>query len=78
MGSAIASAAVEAGAEVTLISGPVNIEAVGVEKIIRVTSAEEMCSSVMKKINTTDIFISAAAVSDYTFQNIMFDEVQEV
>ena len=78
MGYAIASAAVEAGAEVTLISGPVNIEAVGVEKIIRVTSAEEMCSSVMKKINTTDIFISAAAVSDYTFQNISKKKIKKI
>lgn len=78
MGYAIASAAVEAGADVTLVSGPVNIEAVGVEKIIHVTSAEEMCTSVMEKINTTDIFISVAAVADYYLQNFSKNKIKKI
>ena len=78
MGYAIASAAVEAGADVTLVSGPVNIEAVGVEKIIYVTSAEEMCTSVMEKINTTDIFISVAAVADYYLQNFSKNKIKKI
>ena len=78
MGYAIASAAVEAGADVTLVSGPVNIEAVGVEKIIYVTSAEEMCTSVMEKINTTDIFISVAAVADYYFENFSKNKIKKI
>ena len=78
MGYALASAAVEAGADVTLVSGPVNIEPVGVEKIIYVTSAEEMCASVMEKINTVDIFISVAAVADYYLQNFSKNKIKKI
>ena len=68
MGYAVATAAIEAGADVTLISGPVDLQATGIDKIIYVTSAEEMQESVMKKISTADIFISAAAVADFRVQ----------
>ena len=65
MGYAVATAAAEAGADVTLISGPVNIDATDTIKVINVTSAEQMHQSVMQKIRSTDIFISAAAVADF-------------
>ena len=68
MGYAVATAAIEAGADVTLISGPVDLKATGIDKIIYVTSAEEMQESVMKKISSADIFISAAAVADFRVQ----------
>ena len=68
MGYAVATAAIEAGADVTLISGPVDLQATGIDKIIYVTSAEEMQESVMKKISSADIFISAAAVADFRVQ----------
>ncbi len=68
MGYAVAMAAIEAGADVTLISGPVDLQAVGINKVIYVTSAAEMYESVMQKISSVDIFISAAAVSDFRVQ----------
>ena len=77
MGYAVATAALEAGADVTLISGPVDLQATGIGKIIHVTSAEEMHKSVMKKISSTDIFISAAAVADFRVQQISEHKIKK-
>ena len=77
MGYAVATAAVEAGADVTLISGPVDLAAIGIEKVIHVTSAEEMQESVMQRINNIDIFISAAAVADYRVQKISEQKIKK-
>ena len=77
MGYAVAMAALEAGADVTLISGPVDLQATGIGKIIHVTSAEEMHKSVMKKISSTDIFISAAAVADFRVQQISEHKIKK-
>ena len=65
MGFAIAQAAREAGANVTLVCGPVNLTTPQNIKRLDVRTAEEMKSVVMENISTTDIFISAAAVTDY-------------
>ena len=63
MGFAIAQAAVEAGAQVTLVSGPVHLSTpAGVERI-DVESAQEMLDAVLAR--RTDIFIAVAAVADY-------------
>ena len=65
MGYAVAVAAAEAGARVSLVSGPTALSAPpGVERI-DVTSAEEMYSQVMARAARCDIFIAAAAVGDY-------------
>ena len=65
MGYAIASAAVAQGARVTLVSGPVALaEPAGVD-VVHVKTAEEMYTSTHEHIGTADIFIAAAAVSDY-------------
>ena len=65
MGYAVAVAAAEAGARVSLVSGPTALPAPpGVERI-DVTSAEEMYSQVMARAARCDIFIAAAAVGDY-------------
>ena len=65
MGYALAVAAVEAGARVSLVSGPTALPAPpGVERI-DVTSAEEMYTKVMARAARCDIFIAAAAVGDY-------------
>ena len=77
MGYAVATAAAEAGADVTLISGPVDLAAIGIEKVIHVTSAEEMQESVMQRINNIDIFISAAAVADYRAQKISEQKIKK-
>ena len=65
MGYAMACAAVEAGAQVTLISGPVSLETLSVVKLIKTVSARDMLAAVKDEIKNTDIFISIAAVADY-------------
>lgn len=65
MGYAVANAALEAGAKVTLISGPTCLEAPSGAFLTNVTSAQEMFTAVKKKVPGTDIFISVAAVADF-------------
>lgn len=65
MGFAVAQAARQAGAQVTLVSGPVSLDAPPGVKRIDVESAEQMQSVVNAEVDATDIFISAAAVADY-------------
>lgn len=65
MGYAIAQAAQQLGASVTLISGPTAlVTPFGVEKIA-VTSAAEMFAAVQQHVSAADIFIGVAAVADY-------------
>lgn len=65
MGYAIAQAAVEMGAQVTLISGPVSLTPPTGAQVVKVTSAAEMFAAVKSEIARTDIFIGVAAVADY-------------
>ena len=65
MGYALAEAAVEAGADVTLISGPVNRETPDRVTRADVTSARDMHRAVHETIADCDIFISTSAVADY-------------
>ena len=66
MGYSLAQAAVDLGAEVTLISGPTNLKVPnGLEKFIFVESALEMYEKVDEYFKNTDIFITCAAVADY-------------
>ncbi|MFH4530086.1 bifunctional phosphopantothenoylcysteine decarboxylase/phosphopantothenate--cysteine ligase CoaBC [Vibrio diabolicus] len=70
MGYALASAAAQMGAKVTLVSGPVSLNTpVGVERI-NVSSAQEMHEAVIAHANKHDAFISCAAVADYRPQTI--------
>jgi phosphopantothenoylcysteine decarboxylase/phosphopantothenate--cysteine ligase len=65
MGFAVARAAVEQGARVQLVAGPVHLPTpVGVERT-DVRSARDMRAAVLQQIPQSDIFISAAAVGDY-------------
>ncbi len=65
MGFALAQAAIAMGAKVTLISGPVSLATPTSAKRIDVVSAKEMYDAVITQTSACDIFISAAAVSDY-------------
>lgn len=65
MGYALARAAREAGATVTLVSGPVPLAPPAGVSLIKVESAEEMYKAVMDRADACDIFIAAAAVADY-------------
>jgi phosphopantothenoylcysteine decarboxylase/phosphopantothenate--cysteine ligase len=69
MGYAIARAALEAGAEVILISGPVCLQAPMGVKLVSIISAQDMLEAVKNEISGTDIFISVAAVADYRIKN---------
>lgn len=64
-GYALAIAAIEAGARVTLISGPTNLEAPERATVIAIQSADEMLDAVMSSITDADVFIGVAAVADY-------------
>ena len=65
MGFAVARAAQEAGAQVTLVSGPVSLATPPGVARIDVRTAQEMFEAVKKDAPASDIFISVAAVSDY-------------
>ena len=69
MGYAMASAALMAGAEVTLISGPTALTPPAGVDFYRVDSAEEMLGVVMCHLQQGSIFISTAAVADYCIKS---------
>ena len=70
MGYALAEAARDAGAKVTLITGPVNISAPDRVEVLRVISAEDMLSAAQSTLATCTVFIAAAAVADYRPVNV--------
>ncbi|OOZ16237.1 bifunctional 4'-phosphopantothenoylcysteine decarboxylase/phosphopantothenoylcysteine synthetase [Solemya velum gill symbiont] len=65
MGFAVARALVEQGAEVTLVAGPVKLEAPKGVRRIDVESAAEMHAAVMDSIAGQALFVASAAVADY-------------
>ena len=64
MGYAVARAAAQRGAVVTLVSGPVEIGAPAGVEVVRVTSAEEMAQAALARVTGCDLFVSVAAVAD--------------
>ena len=69
MGYAVARAAVEAGAQVTLVSGPVSLATPAGVKRVDVRTAREMFDAVKKDAKGADVFIAVAAVADYRVKN---------
>ncbi|MDH5276345.1 MAG: bifunctional phosphopantothenoylcysteine decarboxylase/phosphopantothenate--cysteine ligase CoaBC [Gammaproteobacteria bacterium] len=65
MGFAMASAAVAAGADVTLVAGPVQLPTPAGVRRIDVETAAEMFAATLGQIADVDIYIGAAAISDY-------------
>jgi phosphopantothenoylcysteine decarboxylase / phosphopantothenate---cysteine ligase len=65
MGYALAQAAVNRGAEVTLISGPVRLAPLQGVKLISVTTASEMHAQTLRAFRQTNLLIMAAAVADF-------------
>lgn len=65
MGFALARACIEAGAQVTLVAGPVALSTPRGATRIDVTSALQMRDAVMQTVDAADVFISVAAVADY-------------
>jgi len=77
MGYALAEAAREAGAIVTLISGPSMLQKPSDMECISVVSANEMHAAVMKRASECDIFLAVAAVSDYRCQHIANQKIHK-
>lgn len=66
MGYSLASQAVKMGAEVTLVSGPTNLEIPkGLKEFVRTRTAMEMYEAVMKRFDGMDMAVACAAVADY-------------
>lgn len=77
-GYAIAQAAREAGAQVTLVSGPTSLASpYGVSRI-SVESARQMHDAVMQQTRTADIFIAVAAVADWHVANASDHKLKKV
>lgn len=76
MGFALAQACVEAGADVTLIAGPVNLTTPQGVRRINVISADDMLEQSLKHIKS-DIFIATAAVADYKVAEIAQQKIKK-
>ena len=77
MGYAVARAAREAGADVTLVSGPVSLATPQGVARVDVRTAEEMFEAVKKAAPRSDVFISVAAVADYKVKNRAAEKIKK-
>ncbi|MCX2803001.1 phosphopantothenoylcysteine decarboxylase / phosphopantothenate--cysteine ligase [Microbulbifer thermotolerans] len=77
MGFALAAAAQRAGAEVTLIAGPVNLPTPEGVRRVDVVSALEMRDAAERAADHCDIFIAAAAVADYRPQAVAQQKIKK-
>ncbi|WP_284383476.1 bifunctional phosphopantothenoylcysteine decarboxylase/phosphopantothenate--cysteine ligase CoaBC [Litoribrevibacter albus] len=78
MGYALAQAAADQGAQVTLISGPTNLPCPDRVERIQVKSAEQMLEASLQRISETDVFIASAAVADYRPSEIAEHKIKKV
>ena len=77
MGYAIARVAMQRGADVTLISGPVSIEPPPFVHVVPVISAADMFEAVKTESADADIIIKAAAVADYTPEQVASEKIKK-
>ena len=77
MGFALAEAAREAGAVVTLVSGPVSLLGPAQMNYVPVVSAQAMYEAVMSRVAECDLFLSVAAVSDYRCETIAGQKIHK-
>ena len=78
MGYALAEACIKNGAEVTLISGPVNISTPErLKKFIPIKTADELFNATTKAFTNSDITIMAAAVADYKPLNTASNKIKK-
>ncbi len=77
MGYAVAEAARDAGADVVLVSGPVNLPAPQGVRRVCVETAEQMMAAVNADLPGTDLFIAAAAVSDYRPVQVSAEKIKK-
>jgi phosphopantothenoylcysteine decarboxylase/phosphopantothenate--cysteine ligase len=77
MGYALAEAAKNAGANVTLVSGPVILPEPKNMHCIKVEKAKEMHHAIISRANTHDVYIGAAAVADYSPTTISKSKIKK-
>ncbi|RSK51670.1 bifunctional phosphopantothenoylcysteine decarboxylase/phosphopantothenate--cysteine ligase CoaBC, partial [Bacillus canaveralius] len=77
MGYALAEEAVQAGANVILVSGPVDIPVPHGVEAVKVESAQEMHDAVMENFPVADVVIKAAAVADYRPKTYMDNKMKK-
>lgn len=77
MGYAVAEAARDAGASVVIVSGPVSVPTPAGVQRIDVESAEQMMQAVLAQVADADIFIAAAAVSDYRMREVAEHKIKK-
>ena len=77
MGFALAKAAADMGAAVTLVAGPVNLATPEGVTRINVESAQNMLDAVMENVDKKDIFIGCAAVADYRVSDIATSKIKK-
>lgn len=77
MGYAIAECAAQLGAEVTIVSGPVQIKASEGIEVVKVTSALQMLEAAEAAFKGTDIAIYTAAVADYRSADIAQEKIKK-
>lgn len=77
MGYALAECCMRRGASVTLVSGPVAIEAPMFVNVVPVVSAEDMAREVKSRASQQDIIIKAAAVADYRPMNPAEEKIKK-
>lgn len=77
MGYAVARVAARRGAQVTLISGPTDIDCPPGVELVKVTTVREMYEAVMEKVKDARIFVSAAAPADFTPAHVTDQKVKK-
>ena len=77
MGYAVARAALEAGAKVVLISGPVSLEPPAGARLVKVINARDMLADVEHELGNKDIFVSVAAVTDYSTVSVKRQKIKK-
>lgn len=77
MGYALAVAASNAGARVTLVTGPVALAVPPVEKVVQVETAREMFEAVLRYAGSHDIYIGTAAVADYAPADVLLQKLKK-
>lgn len=77
MGYALAEVAAQLGAEVVLVSGPTSLSTPSQVQKVKVVSAQEMYEAVHECVDRMDIVIMAAAVSDYTPEEVATEKMKK-
>ena len=77
MGYAIAEAALEAGHDVVLISGPVNVDPPRRAQVISILTSDEIYDAVHQHLRDCDVLVMCAAVADYKPQNVSATKIKK-